>query len=327
MTNKQKKRAFVSKFEAGRLDEAMRETSEWLDWSSMISHGTRVFLKPNLTYTYYKPGVTTSPAFTEAVVKVLKEFTSNIVIGESDGGYHGWKGQRSLAGHGLFEVAERYGVQVVDLSTLPAEDGSAEVAGRQVSVRLPSLLLHETDVFVTLPVPKIHAMTGVSLGFKNQWGCQGDTMRLRGHPWFTEKVLAINKLVRSRIAIFDGTYFLDDNGPMVGTPVRMDLVIASNDIGAGTLACCNIMGIDPTSIRHLKLAISEKMMPASALELEFNADIGLYCGRKFRLTRTMRNYITLVAFRTPLGNRLLYDSIIGHWLHVLLHAICGRPVL
>jgi len=76
-------------------------------------------------------------------------------------------------------------------------------------VEPPVLLLREVDVFITLPVAKVHAMTGVSLGFKNQWGCQPTTMRLRNHPQFAHKILLINRLVRPRLALFDGTWFLD----------------------------------------------------------------------------------------------------------------------
>jgi len=63
-----------------------------------------------------------------------------------------------------------------------------------VTVESPVFLLDEVDVFVILPVPKVHVMTRVSLGFKNQWGCQPGAMRLRDHPASAKKILAINML-------------------------------------------------------------------------------------------------------------------------------------
>ena len=45
------------------------------------------------------------------------------------------------------------------------------------------------------------------------------------------------------LTIFDGTWFLDKTGPMVGEPVPMNLLIASDDSGAGSMACCDIMQI------------------------------------------------------------------------------------
>src|SRR5262249_23202084 len=155
------------------------------------------------------------------------------------------------------------------------------VDGRSVSLELPSTLLHEVDTFITLPVPKVHTNTGVSLGFKNQWGCLPDPMRLRLHPEFTRAILLINRLLRPRLAVFDGQWFLDRTGPMIGQAVRKDLIIASDDPGAGSLACCRIMGIDPRTIRHLALAQREGMMPLSLDETNCNEPCEDYFDRAF----------------------------------------------
>ncbi len=45
-----------------------------------------------------------------------------------------------------------------------------KVGLKTVQVKLPSLLLHDIDTFITIPVPKVHAMIGVSLGFKKPVG-------------------------------------------------------------------------------------------------------------------------------------------------------------
>jgi len=90
------------------------------------------------------------------------------------------------------------------------------VDSREIEIELPTLLVEETDFFITMPVPKVHAMTGVSLGFKNQWGCIPDVKRLRHHPDFVRKVIEINKILNTRLVVFDGTYFLNRSGPMSG---------------------------------------------------------------------------------------------------------------
>ncbi len=53
-------------------------------------------------------------------------------------------------------------------------------------VKLPAALVEACDSFITVPVPKVHVMTNVSLGFKNQWGCLPDVKRLRDHYRFAE---------------------------------------------------------------------------------------------------------------------------------------------
>ena len=102
--------------------------------------------------------------------------------------------------------------------------------------------------------------------------------RLRHHSDFARKVLAINKILKPRLAIFDGTWFLNRSGPLEGDPVRKDLLIASRDAGAGSLACCELMGIDPQSVAHLRLAVAEAMMPATIEALITNVEIEAFKG-------------------------------------------------
>lgn len=149
----------------------------------------------------------------------------------------------------------------MNLCKTKSEIAEIKLGSKKVQVLLPSLLLHDVDVFITIPVPKVHAMTGVSLAFKNQWGCIPDVMRLRNHSDFCEKIVAINKLLNPQIVVHDGTYFLDKNGPMGGEPVRMNLIMVTNDIGTGDFACCKIMGIEPFTIKHFRIAYKNRFFP------------------------------------------------------------------
>ena len=302
-------------------EKAIEEALNFIGWERYVKSGTRVLLKPNLTWRVPTPGVTTTPVFIEAVLAVLRGRTNNITIAESDGGYHSFKAEEAFESHGLYDLGKRFGVQVVNLSAGPSESRSVDIAGGPVTVELPRLLLHEVDVFITLPVPKVHVMTQVSLGFKNQWGCQPGTMRLRNHPDFSRKVLALNKILKPRLALFDGTYFLDKTGPMFGEPVRMDLVIASDDVGAGDLACCEIMGINPWKVGYLRLARQEGMMPTSLDGVELNTSIGRFQTRKFCVERRPIDWIARAAFHTHLGTRLLYESGLAGPLHRMLYLI------
>ena len=152
------------------LENEIAAALKWIGWDTIIEPEARVFIKPNFTYPFYKPGVTTSPQVMEALISVLSTQTSNIIIGESDGGYHAWKAEEAFQGHNLYKIAGRYGAELVNLSKIEAEDTEVKVGSKTVRARLPSLLLREVDAFITVPVPKVHVMTRLSLAFKNQWG-------------------------------------------------------------------------------------------------------------------------------------------------------------
>ncbi|TKS58707.1 MAG: hypothetical protein EWM72_02828 [Nitrospira sp.] len=307
------------------IDEMLVQSLEWLQWSELVPINARVAIKPNLTYPFYKPGVTTSPALLEAVVKLLRTRTPHITIVESDGGSYAWPAQQAFKGHHIDEICARYGARAVNLTEYPREWAETEILGRRIRLEMSRLLLHGTDVFITMPVPKVHVMTHVSLGFKNQWGCLPDVKRLRNHAEFPYKVLAINKLLKPKLAIFDGTYFLNRTGPMDGDPIRMDLLIASDDIGAGTLACCELMQITPRSVRHLRFAMREGLMPASLNNVTLNTDLAAFVGPKFTLQRSLTHWLTLGVFHSKLATRIAYDSPMAKPLHDILYFFRGRP--
>jgi uncharacterized protein (DUF362 family) len=317
----------VTKVEQNAEDmtDKMQRVVEWLNVDSMIGPGDHVFIKPNLTYPTYKQGVTTSPRVIESLVKVLVNQTTNVTIVESDGGSHAWQAEEAFKGHKVYEICSRYGAKSLNLSKAPSKVIQVSVADRRVKMELPSPLLDDADLFITLPVPKVHVMTGVSLAFKNQWGCIGDVKRLRYHPVFAHAILGINKLFTPSIAIFDGTYFLNRTGPMDGDPIAMNLLVASNDLGAGSLLCCEIMGIDPSSIHHLRLARQVGMMPGSLADIDLNTDISRFCANKFTLERTALNWVALAAFQNRLLTWLLYDSFFSKPIHELLYLMRGRP--
>jgi uncharacterized protein (DUF362 family) len=192
-------------------------------------------------------------------------------------------------------------------------------------VELPDILINGTDYFITMPVPKMHVMTGVSLGFKNQWGCLPDVKRLRNHPDFARKIIAINKILNPRLAIFDGTYFLNKSGPMNGNPVRMDLLIGG-DLGATTLVCCEIMGINPSTIKHLFLAEKEGLMPDDLRKIEINQiNLDKFKKENFYLKRTLENWMTLLVFNSNLLTKVVYDSPLAKPIHDILYSIRGKP--
>lgn len=307
------------------IDDTVARCMDWLAWTELVPINARVSIKPNLTYPFYKPGVTTSPALLESVVKLLRTRTPHITIVESDGGSYAWPAQKAFEGHGIDHICARYGVRAVNLTESPREWAETDIQGRRIKVEMSRLLLRETDVFITMPVPKVHVMTRVSLGFKNQWGCLPDVKRLRNHSQFPYKVLAINKLLKPRLAIFDGTYFLNKTGPMEGEPVKMNLLIASDDAGAGSLACCEIMQIDPREATHLRLAMREGMMPSRIEDVTLNTQLAPFIGPRFSLQRTWMHWLTLGVFKSRVATQLVYDSPFAKPLHDLIYLVRGRP--
>ncbi|NIA06536.1 MAG: DUF362 domain-containing protein [Actinobacteria bacterium] len=305
----------------GDPSTAVRQAMQFIGWQDIIAKDARVAIKPNLTYAHYKQGVTTSPQVLRSLLEMLKERTANIKIVETDGGYGAWKLADAYHGHSYDKIAADLGVELVNLMQEPSEQISFDARGRTYQLPLPRLLLHETDVFITMPVPKVHAMTYLSLSYKNQWGCVPDLMRLRRHYIFNDAIVAINRALRTRICLGDGTYFLDDNGPMEGQPIRMNSIIGANSTGAFALYTSQMMGLDWNKAPHLRRAVALGDMPDDLSMIDMNIHPHKLRRHKFRLRRTMWNRFILLPFRSKILTTIGYDSAFGRFLHKIKYAI------
>ncbi|MDI6855070.1 MAG: DUF362 domain-containing protein [Deltaproteobacteria bacterium] len=318
---------FVSLTKEREFTPIMEQALQWINWESIVSPGARVFIKPNFTFPFYKPGVTTSPEIIETLVRILRERTSRIVIGESDGGARSWKAEDAFQGHDLPRIAGKYNISLVNLSVTSREWVELPMQKKKVRIELPSLLLHETDVFITIPVPKIHCMTKVSLALKNQWGCiPGAENRFRWHSRFDEMICILNGLFRPRLIIGDCTWMLTGNGPMFGEPLKRDMLVVSDHIGAFELTMLHLMGLEKWRISHLEEAKRRGMVPTSLSQIAFNTDWRPFRSDQFFLKRTLQNWIALAGFKNRFVTWLGYESPFARPIHDILYYLKGNPL-
>ncbi|HUB79444.1 MAG TPA: DUF362 domain-containing protein [Bryobacteraceae bacterium] len=310
---------YVGKVPEGRTEASLADALESVEWCESVPRDAAVFVKPNLTYPSYKPGVTTTPVFIEAVLAALSSRTRRIWVGESNGGYRGWPAEMAFQFHDLPRICARFGATLINLSREPAESIDIQAGKRHLSLDLPRLLTREIETLITLPVPKIHSVTRFSGAVKNQWGCIPNDMRLRYHPFFDDAILDLNRIVHTRLAIMDGTFMLDRSGPMFGVPIRMDTLIVSRDIRAADLAACRVMGIDPLKVHHLHLAETDLANPPEIVPAPPPEP-----ARRFELHRSFRHVLVTVAFKRRWAVRLIWDSKLGDLLHQALYRLRGN---
>lgn len=246
-------RAYIART-SGDLDGTLRKALEFVDWKTLVPEGSRVFIKPNFTYPYYKEGITTTPAVLDNLLQELRQRTGTITIGESDGGNHSFTADEAFLGHDMPRICEKYGVRLVNLSRLPSRIVEETIAGKKVRVRLPDLLLDEVDCFISVPVLKVHTMTSITLSIKNLWGCHPDTMRCLEHQDLSWKLALITKKLKPRLIVVDATYGLDGHGPMFGEAKKLDmLIVGNNPVVTDTLGAA-LMGMPLSRVEHVRIA-------------------------------------------------------------------------
>jgi len=170
------------------------------------------------------------------------------------------------------------------------------------------------DVLITVPVLKIHASTGVSLGLKNQWGCIPTPMRLLYHPILHKGIVEINKIYNPMISIIDGTYALNNSGPIYGTPVKLNKFLISNNVVALDMMACAFMGIPFEEVYHIKLASKELLTTEQYKNLKI---IGDFNGSlKFELNKNLMDRFSNFIMFHKHRNDLFYNSKFSGFLQL-----------
>jgi uncharacterized protein (DUF362 family) len=313
-------RAYIESIMQVPLSKAIAEGLRYIKFGDHVKTNNHIFIKPNLTYPIYSPGVMTSLETIKALIEAVRDYTSNIYMGDADsGGYNRFSMDKVYQATGMTEIAKQYSVNIVNLSQCARKPISIFCGGRQRTIEMPALLIDNIDYLLTLPVPKIHNMTGVSLSMKNQWGCIPEpSARLMLHPFFDEAILEINKAVKTTFVCMDGKWGLNENGPMRGRPVELNWILMANNMGAAEQIACELMQIPLNRIEHLRHANNAGFIP-SRDEIIVNQSIAPFIGESFKLHRVLSDYIGLAAFNSSFIAWLAYFSPLASLLHKILN--------
>jgi uncharacterized protein (DUF362 family) len=313
--------------EASLAPEKMSEALEWSGIAQGIRGVSAVFVKPNLTFPRYLQGVTTSPDMIEAVLQALSDYDKKVYVGESDGGYGSHRVEEAFANFDLTGICRRTGATLVNLSSAETVDVAFHSGRHEITIALPRLLCEAEIHTLTMPVPKVHCMTGISLSLKNQWGCIPDAMRLRHHVHFNKIILDLNKALNLRYSVVDGTFGLDVNGPIVeGTPVPLGWFLASSNPFAADVVSARLIGQKLDRISHYHQAHTLGLVPArNAIVMNTAPDSLADLVTPFRLKRNLWNYVAKTTWYSKSWSHFVYESIAAQTLHRIMYTFRDKP--
>jgi uncharacterized protein (DUF362 family) len=280
---------------------------EFIGWKSLVKEDSVVFVKPNFTFPDFREGVTTNPELLRCLLEILRDRSDSVILGESDGGNHSFKANEAFRGHQMYEICKEVGVELVNLSNIPSRFVESMIQGIKVKVQLPKMLLEKVDYFISVPVLKVHVITQVSLGLKNLWGCYPDTMRGLHHTNLDRKLALIAKLLNPKITIIDGLYGLDWHGPMFGDPVRMNMLLMSDNVVVADALGAAIMDIPLKRVRHITVAEKEGIGTTNLANVRVNTDWRKY-QRHFQIRRTLLDRASSLLFHSDIAAKLVIDS-------------------
>ncbi|HUS78937.1 MAG TPA: DUF362 domain-containing protein [Patescibacteria group bacterium] len=210
-----------------------------------LSGGERVVIKPNLCNAKNPDGmVTTDFRVIEAVIGLVRERTDRIVVVESDNISDTADARAEKSG--LLELLDGLGVEFLNLSGDECE--VHEVAGKKL--RLPRTAL-EADCFINLPKIKTEGHVGVTLSIKNLFGLPARRKKSQLHTRLNEILPYLTKVVRNDLVVVDGIVAMEGNGPIIGTPRELGIIVAGTNPVSTDAVCSRIMGYDPLEVKYL----------------------------------------------------------------------------
>lgn len=220
------------------------------EWQKFVQQGKDVVIKPNLGWDLFLPGCVTSPWVVEGVIQTLYDVCENIYIADADQVLVNI--DKAARKANFMPLTQKYKkVKWLNLSKQEMTEKEFTLGGKKFLLPIPKILFDCT--LISVPVMKTHGRCVVSLSLKNQWGCL-PTARHNFHPYLNEMIHQINKHLKPKFTVMDGTVCLEGNGPKSGRPKVCDVVLASSDLVAMDTVCAKLMGFDPEGVEHVQFA-------------------------------------------------------------------------
>ncbi len=238
----------------------------------------RTLLKPNIVVS--GPGyenVHTRPEFTEGVLKALKDRGGDkieeLAVGERCG--INFSSRFGFKRAGYNPMLKRVGAKRYCFD----EEQQVEIPlSHQERLRdyvyTPSPVAR-ADFFVNCPKFKMHELTTVTFSLKNYMGIQDDRHRMIDHNHLlSEKIADLQYIVQPEFIAMDAISACDAS-VFPSDPFPLNLVILGNNQVATDAVCCHIIGIDPLTVEHIRIASERGLGPTSLQNIRISGDIYL----------------------------------------------------
>ncbi len=248
----------VSTYDISAVREAMAFHLEALDVFSALRPGMKVVIKPNLL-TAKKPeaAVTTHPSLVRALAELLRDHgITDITVAESSGGPYLQKYlEATYAATGFSALADvvklNRSTEFVSIQTPPGSLVPAFNVIRPIA---------EADFVINVAKLKTHAMTRVSAGMKNLFGCVPGLQKPEMHYRFPKPedfcrmICELDRLIHPGLTVIDAVECMEGNGPSGGTPRPYGAILASRDMYALDAYAVHLMGMRPDESEMLRQA-------------------------------------------------------------------------
>jgi uncharacterized protein (DUF362 family) len=271
-----KPKVIIRRCESYDVELIRRIIGEGLDELGLAPKG-RTLLKPNVVASGpLFPHAHTRPEFVEGVLRALRDKDggmSELAVGERCG--ITIPTRLAFEGAGYYEMLERVGVKHYHFEEEPQVEIPLKHPERLRDYVFTPEPVARADFFVNCPKFKSHPWTTITFAMKNYIGIQDDRHRLIDHDHrLNDKIADLQYIVQPQFIAIDA--ITAGEGRML-TPIPFDLglIIMGNNSVAFDSVCANIIGLDPESVDHVRLAREQGFGPTDLEAIDIVGDVSL----------------------------------------------------
>jgi uncharacterized protein (DUF362 family) len=238
-----------------------------INFESAIAGYSRVLIKVNfITTRTWETGATTDPIVVEAIIKKLQHLPIEVLVVESDATIT--NADKAFKITGMAEMCARNDVQYLNLRHACDKIKIAIPNGEAIKdITVPRIVTE--SAIISAAKLKTHINTKVTLGMKNMFGLLPDKFKAKYHARDISKVVVdINTVLKPTLTVIDGFMGMEGKGPIDGTPIKIDLIIAGKDAVATDATGARVMGFEPLQIKHIRLAYQKGLGNIEPKEIE-----------------------------------------------------------
>ena len=261
-----------------------------LNW---VKDGMVIAIKANLV-SYLRPekAATTHPALLCALVEMLTERGSRVIVGDSPGGlYNSAYVNRVYSATGMKQVQEVGGELNQDFSQKNTVFSEAVIAKDFTYTGW----LDQADAIINFCKLKTHGMMGMSAAAKNLFGTIPGTMKPEYHyrfpkvENFSDMIIDLNCYFKPVLNIVDAIIGMEGNGPTAGTPRTIGAIAASKNPHELDMLCAHLIGIEPDQVPTLLAAVKRGLVPKDFKDIEIIGEYQSLCISDFQLVTGSRS--------------------------------------
>jgi uncharacterized protein (DUF362 family) len=246
-------------------------------YQNVVDRSADTALKVNISWHFFFPGSSTTPWQLEGVIGAMKRdgYDSNLihachnrtVVIDAHFGERENKQIDVVQAHGLRNIHLYEGEPWINVRDAVGDLTKKFLCLNEVypdGFMIPRRFIGEN--IIHLPTVKTHIFTTTTGAMKNAFGGLLNERRHWTHPVIHETLVDLlmiqKKIHRGVFAVMDGTFAGDGPGPRCMMPHVKNVILASADQVAIDAVAAKLMGMDPMSIKYIRLA----------------HDLGLGCG-------------------------------------------------